>query len=500
MKDWLKLKKYPHFSKPFEPKDIPRIRAYVSNPSKIVQHRFFPFIHYTIVEKRFRRNKSTHFKRDEKRTPKKKCRQIFYADHLDAQIFAYYGYLINQQLQRIYETNPSLNASVIAYRSIEFDKDRNKCNIDFAKEVFDFIKSSSTLKISVLCFDVKSFFDSLDHKVLKRAWCKIFNQTNLDEDHYQVYKAITRFTYVEIGDLIKEFEELKIKKLTYLKNKELASFCKSGREFRDRVQKKRLIHFNKYDPINKCPRHYGIPQGSSISAVLSNLYMLDFDQELTKIANDLGGLYRRYSDDILFICAPQNVNQVKATVQTYLEKELKLKIQNDKTQEVEFSRTNLSAPWACCTIEKGVRIPNQPLSYLGFDFDGHRILLRQKSLSLYYRKMKRMIRRGANYAFWAKLHNQHRGVKPKDAWIFKRKIYRSKSHLGAKKKKIDGKVFWGNYISYAYTASKVMNSPNIRKQVKNHWRIIENTIQRHENRLSLEKMPSRRRKLTILST
>ncbi|WP_373553156.1 antiviral reverse transcriptase Drt2 [Haliscomenobacter sp.] len=494
MKDWLKLKKYTHFSPPLVPKNIPFIRSYVSNPAKIIRHRFYPFIHYTICENRFRRPKDKSGRRAELRTEKKKTRQIFYANHLDAQIFAYYGHLITTKLDDIYRANPVLNNSVIAYRRIEFNQFRNKCNIDFAKEVFDFISNADGLEICALCFDVKSFFDTLDHITLKKAWSQLFDRINLEEDHYKVYRAITRYTYVEIGDLIKEFKEFKVKKLKYLKNKEIQSFCKSGAEFRDRVEKKGLIIFNKYDALNQCPRTYGIPQGSPISAVLSNLYMLEFDLELTEMAERLGGLYRRYSDDILFICPPEAAAHIKTFVADFIQQKLKLTIQKDKTQEVIFSRSDPTHPWSCYTIENGQQLPNCPLSYLGFDFDGQKILLRQKSLSLFYRNMKRLIKRKARYAYYAKQHNQRKNAKLKDSWIFKRRIYKSKSHLGSKKKTINGKVFWGNYISYAYTASRAMDSPQIRDQVRNHWRILERKIGKYEAVWRLAKTPPRKRK------
>src|SRR6185312_4403266 len=49
-------------------------------------------------------------------------------------------------------------------------------------------------------------------------------------------------------------------------------------------------------------RYYGIPQGLAISALLSNVYLIDYDQMMSKKAKDEGFYYRRYCDDILIVC------------------------------------------------------------------------------------------------------------------------------------------------------------------------------------------------------
>jgi hypothetical protein len=46
----------------------------------------------------------------------------------------------------------------------------------------------------------------------------------------------------------------------------------------------------------------GIPQGSAMSALLSNVYLIDFDEYLQILGQKMGFAYRRYCDDILIIC------------------------------------------------------------------------------------------------------------------------------------------------------------------------------------------------------
>lgn len=490
MKDWLKLKNYLHFSPKYEKKDELFIRRYVSNTKLVKNHRFYPFIHHTIKESKYKRQRTDGL-RAALRTPKIKVREIYYANHLDAQIFAYYGHLICEKLEEVYQSDNLLNNSVLSYRKVPFDENRNKCNIDFANEVFNFIRNYPSQRFTVMCFDIKSFFDNLDHKILKKQWAKIFGNVSLSEDHYKVYRAITRYSFVEISDLVNEFPDLKIKKTKYIKNKQISSFCKNGQEFRNKVINKGLVNYNNYDPINKKNRSYGIPQGSPISAVLSNLYMLDFDSIMSKKIESMRGIYRRYSDDILIICEEDNSAELDKFVCDIISTDLKLLIQSDKTQKVIFERKKEELN--CYTIQDGYEL-KMPLNYLGFEFDGNRVLLRQKSLSYYYRKLKRVIRRRARYALYALRNNLNPLKKKKDAWIYRRRIYKNKSHLGAKRKKIGDKVFWGNYLSYVSTASKIMNERSLLRQIRNHWKIIEQEIDFFEKAYDLPKTPSHRKK------
>lgn len=457
-----------------------------------MKHRFFPFIHYTIVEKRSRRGRNEKGDRNEFREVKKKKREIFYANHFDSQVFAYYGELIKKKLEFIYSTDDDLNQSVIAYRAIKFNSQRNKCNIDFAWEVFKFIRDSKSLELVVLCFDIKSFFDSIDHKLLKKFWAKLFGGVNLPPDHYQVFKAITKFTYVEVGDLIKEFNEHKVKRLQYLKNKEVISFCRNDNEFRTRVVRKGMIRRNPFSEKVGESAEKGIPQGSPISAILSNLFMLDLDKKVIQFVSESGGMYRRYSDDILLV-VPKGFERTATDFVMESCKELKLIIQEEKTQEVHFHRNSVQDSWQVFTIENSLRVEGRPLSYLGFEYDGRLVRLRQRGLSAYYRSLKRQIRRKAFYAKCADIKNK-RSLKKQDSWIYRQQIYQSKSHLGAsnKRRKINGKVKWGNYISYVRNASKVMMQPSIARQIRNHWKVIESQIKKYEVDYELPRSPARR--------
>lgn len=500
-KDWLKLKKYPHFSPRFKLHNIPFIRSYVGNEEKVALHRFYPFIHYSMVEKKYRRGVDKKGKKEKLRTLKTKSREIYYANHLDSQVFAYYAHLLNEELNKFYSEDIELDNCVIAYRAIEHNENRNKCSIDFAKEVFDFIKEFEGNKVTAICIDVKSFFDSLDHEVLKNAWCRVLKKDELPPDHFNVYKAITRFSYVEISDILKAFPELNVKAFQNLKRKGITAFCENPKEFRDRIVNKKLIRQTKFKASeykkNREPRRLrkeGIPQGSPISAALSNVYMLELDQVMKDIALQQNGLYRRYSDDIILILPNNKIKKAYHFLKNYISENLKLTIQDAKTQEVVFQRLSPDFKWTVYMVENKLQKLNKGLEYLGLEFNGETTRIKQKSISKYYRTVKKIIRRKAYYAKAAKRRKLKTKNPDIDAWIFRTGIYKKKSHLGCKRKTIQGKVFWGNYYSYAKTASKIIDEPAIKKQLKNHWRIIDSHIKHFEKKYGLDKTPSRRGK------
>ena len=43
-----------------------------------------------------------------------------------------------------------------------------------------------------------------------------------------------------------------------------------------------------------------------MSAILSNLYMIDFDIHFSELAKKYNALYKRYSDDITIICSVED--------------------------------------------------------------------------------------------------------------------------------------------------------------------------------------------------
>lgn len=250
--------------------NIGQQQAYLSNPQNIVQHGFYPFIHYKLKQTKY-----------SKETGKKvKERDICYAAHIDRCIYQYYSFLLGELYnQRVVQDGMAQVA--IAYRT-----DLHQNNIDFAKRSIDFIRSSFPCYIMI--GDFTGFFDNLDHKYLKHQWCSLLNSSYLPDDHYKVFKSITKYNKWELSDLLE---------LNHLKNN-----CRGRRELNShsRVLTNEEFKANR-SHITKNPNEYGIPQGSPISGLLANVYMLDVDKHVNDMVTSLNGLYMRYSDDLIVV-------------------------------------------------------------------------------------------------------------------------------------------------------------------------------------------------------
>ena len=127
----------------------------------------------------------------------------------------------------------------------------------------------------------------------------------------------------------------------------------------------------KKDNVTPNTQSYGIPQGSPISAILSNIYMLDFDKKFREYVNTFSGLYMRYSDDFIAVF-PRTPNsqftEQLRWIQNLIKNTSGLELQDEKTQLYYFSNcqlTNISSEYL-----ESVEKENNILNYLGFSFDG----------------------------------------------------------------------------------------------------------------------------------
>jgi hypothetical protein len=347
--------------------------------------------------------------------------------------------------------------AVLAYRRIALpDKSRCKCNIDFANDIFEVIKNLKG-EFTVLAFDISKFFDSLNHKFLKQKWSDLLGRKDLPDDHYNIYKSLINFSYLEMEDVLKEFG---FGHSNQLIQKDVPSFLKNGEEFRVRIKQKGYIRSNPFRRIEiddkgmEIKTKVGIPQGTPISAFLANLYMFDYDKEVINFLKPSNGIYRRYSDDILVICPSEYEIATEDFVMKTIDKVFKLKIQKTKTQKTKFVNGKLV---------KG----QKPLQYLGFEFDGRFKKIRSSSISKYYRNLKRLIKFKASRAKKMKVKI------PERAFIYRKQIYKGYSHLG----KVTGSNRKRNYLSYVDLASNVMGN-TVKRQLSKSWNIIDTEIKR----------------------
>ena len=406
---WLQRRGYVHFDRHIRKNEIEKR---VTDPDYVAQHAFMPFIGYSIDEPRYKRAQ---------RKVVLKQRPIRFASHLDTHVYAYYAHLLFAKYeQQVREAG--LGRNVVAYRKHE----AAKCNIHFANEVFEWIKRCPDC--TAIALDVESFFDSLDHAILKARWQDVLCVDSLPDDHYRVFRAITRYSWVEMNDLK---ESLGIGRNRIENSRKPYCF---PRDFREKVAKAGLIR------VNRNP--YGIPQGSPMSALLSNIFLFEFDKAIaTKVKAD-GGLYRRYSDDILLVIPSATVQQYETQVESLLASVTggTLRLNQGKTVISKFTLD-----------DNGTAECDKVLSYLGFDFNGRTKLIRPRTVARYQRRVIQGLRSAKRAAKKASRLGGDSRIRRKD-------IYERYSHLGKR-----------NFITYAYRCAEIMDAPEIRHQVRKHW-------------------------------
>jgi RNA-directed DNA polymerase len=73
----------------------------------------------------------------------------------------------------------------------------------------------------------------------------------------------------------------------------------------------------------------GVPQGSPLSPLLSNIVLHELDKEIS----DRGHRFVRYADDVsIYVRSEKSANRVKESITEYIEKKLKLKVNREKSK------------------------------------------------------------------------------------------------------------------------------------------------------------------------
>lgn len=463
---------YAHFDEKF---GLNSAWDYITNPDKVARHSFFPFITYDQVFYKV-------FKEDGKVNVKDKIRPICYSAHIDRCIYQYYGYLLNEKYNE-YVDREGISESIVAYRT-----NLHKNNIHFAKQAIDFIKKGDC---NIIVGDFKGFFDNLDHKYLKSMLCEVLGVDILPNDWYAVYKNITKYSTWNLIDILKINELITDADIKEKENAhEEALRGKTGkarrliRHFDKKIQElngfeivdpeirsKKLVltkeQFKQYKKTyinnDQKKKSFGIPQGSSISAVLSNVYMIDFDKKICRFIKKFNGMYLRYSDDFIIIL-PKDSAVTFIEVVTYLKDVVgetdKLTLEPKKTQIYSYKNYEI------INITDVTNTYKSYIDYLGFIFDGKQVTLRPKTVSKYY------------YRMYRKLNNivKRDGVTKKGNKIGYTELYKTYTQKGRSGEydpsKFPEKVILknknnpyksGNFFSYVYKADKIFNPEYVGK-------------------------------------
>ena len=353
---WVDFVKHHNDTKPYAHFDLrvslsmPSIRKYVMDRTKIVTHSFYPFIHFEKKNSRYG-----------KKGPKKP-RELYYCSHLDRCVYQRYAFLLNCQYN-IWACENNIDDVAIAYRD-----SLGKNNIDFAKDAFDAIRSFP--QCFILVGDFTNFFDNLEHQYLKKMMCEVLGVERLPQDYFSVFKNITRFSSWDWKDIVKAAGENIAERGV---RKKINS--------KETVLTKEQFQKNKKD-IKKNISGVGVPQGSPISAVLSNIYMIKFDKDIKRYVTSKGGIYMRYSDDFIIVLPYERDAEIAdftSYIFSYVESMKGLiDLQKEKT--------------SCYTYKDEVIYEgDQPssINYLGFLFDGKNIRIRPRAITKYYYRMRR---------------------------------------------------------------------------------------------------------------
>lgn len=420
---------YTHFDSKKHFQDYVRC---VKNVNWVKHHGFFPFIHFVLKFNKYARNE-----KGEKKLKVKK-RDLYYAAHIDRFIYQYYGNRLNEKYNQYVKLHGINNAS-IAYRNCK----PGKSNIHFAKEVFEFIVKSKTAYIFIA--DFSNFFDSLNHEYLKRQLLKVNKECRLDDADYAIFKNLTHFTYIEESDI----EKYKCNLKRDMRGLEKYFETKEFQRFKSKYLKKHA-------------EDYGIPQGTSISAVYANVYMVDFDKKLNDFVTSRSGIYRRYCDDIIIV-VPMTKRDIEDRQYEAINRFIfetqnsipNLNLNVDKTEQFCFLNEHI----------EGITSDKRNIDYLGFSFDGKIVKIREKSLFKFYCRAYKKVKKIKN------------AKDAKGVIAGKKAVYQAYTHLGSHMYSRKH----GNFISYAYKSQMIFDDSeylkcDIRKQVKGHWKKINKKL------------------------
>ena len=371
----------------------------------VARHSWLPLIHYVRRAKRYRPMDGKTIYKD---------RPIMFASHRDACILSKYAFELGQLLEQHYAAS-GLDECVIAYRRL------GRANYDFSANAYRFAQAHQPCV--VLCFDVTGFFDNLDHALLKSRLKRVLGVPELPPDWYGVFRHVTKYSKID-REALESHPELS-KRLKMDKPEPIATITELHRAG---IQ------------IGINPNKFGIPQGTPISSAFSNLYMLDVDATMAAACNKVGGLYQRYSDDILIICPEAHETEIIKTLKDVIDAH-RLEIKDEKTERALFALGT-----------------EDVFQYLGFNVSPDGARIRPTSLARQWRKAKRAIRT-------TKRIGEAEVAAGRANKIYTKRLRKRFAPVGAR-----------NFSKYARRAANTFGSKQIVRQVARLERMVDQAI------------------------
>lgn len=388
MKAWTAtVRRYPHFDPVISTAEA---EAVATDPSRVATHTFYPFLKY---------DEGWTAYAEKGKKGKRKDRPIRFAARLDSCIFSYYRHLLSVPYEALLEAE-GLSESVIAYRRIpKTSGGGGQSNIDFALSAVQAIQSQGDC--CTISLDISSFFETLDHQRLRDVWADLLGVSRLPADHFKVFKAITRYAYVDVveaytrlgyyGD--KTDRHGKSRPGFLMSRKTIPVQLCDGRTFQEKIARSAIQH----SIIKVNDLGVGVPQGAPLSDLLANAYLTEFDKYLRDVSSKLGGKFLRYSDDILVIVpvaeadAIKLENDIRGAIAAY-GKGLVIKEEKSAVHRFEVNGGRQIYRTIKASDKEGNPTPNKPFEYLGFRYDGKQVFIRDKTMSNLYRKVASVCR------------------------------------------------------------------------------------------------------------
>ena len=459
-------KSYSHFDYRVSFKDV---QEKVLDSNFVEHHGFYPLISNTLCHVRFQDGAKTL-----------KTRGIAYAAHLDHRIYQYYA-LLWGRLYNVRANLAGINDVAVAYRS-----GFRHTNISAAADAIDMIRSLDDAL--VITGDFSHFFDNLNHGYLKCAVRGFFDNRSLPADHYRVLRNILHYSCWPISDLANKNGLPWIE----LNPDEPATYGSVAEKIRLKTTRAlnklpRILSPESFKTLkrsslvlpwkNETDGSKGIPQGLATSGVLANMYMFETDAAINEHVSAAGGKYIRYCDDFIIVIPTkrfdtaltvlQLAQQVPA-VKLQPEKTKIHRVKNGSVKQLSFEAFTFGE---IEEIDPGAH-PKQLISFLGFDFDGSCVRIRQSTSGRFYSR------------FYRAAHSIGRLADNPDKHPSKKRVtalyenYSPKGsipvgkHLASKRKR------FGNYHSYVHRAQKAFPNDPIDKHVSNIYRKINKATNR----------------------
>jgi RNA-directed DNA polymerase len=144
-----------------------------------------------------------------------------------------------------------------------------------------------------------------------------------------------------------------------------------GRRLRDKGLLQligRYLRAGIMDGNSLLPSYAGVPQGGPLSPLLSNIMLDPLDKELEQ----RGHSFARYADDLIILVKSSRAGaRVLRSITRFIEDELKLKVNNEKSQVVE----------------------SRQCKFLGFSFRGQHIRWHDRSVQKFKQRVRELTHR-----------------------------------------------------------------------------------------------------------